>query len=124
MDLYVEADKHVTKFSEVIRELADANQLMDEDQLIDFIDDWSAAVYENAKDQWQVALHCRFSEDKDHVASWDTALEFHDVEDGIDALMTSCAKWFVRDVLMQQFGGYEIVAIFLQRLAMKSRMAI
>ena len=57
MDLYDEADKHLARFSEVIKELADANQLMDEDQLIDFIDDWSAAVYENAKDQWQVALN-------------------------------------------------------------------
>ena len=52
MDLYDEADKHIARFAEVIRELADANQLMDEDQLIDFIDDWSAAVYESAKDQW------------------------------------------------------------------------
>ena len=52
MDLYDEADKHIARFAKVIRELADANQLMDEDQLIDFIDDWSAAVYESAKDQW------------------------------------------------------------------------
>ena len=43
MDLYDEADKHIARFSEVIKELADANQLMDEDQLIDFIDDWGDA---------------------------------------------------------------------------------
>ena len=49
MDLYDEADKLIARFSEVIKELGDANQLMDEDQLIDFIDDWSAAIYENPK---------------------------------------------------------------------------
>ena len=110
MDLHDEADKHLARFSEVIKELADAHQLMDEDQLIDFIEAWSAAVYETAKDQWQVALSCRFSEDGDHLEAWETALGFHDAEDGIDALMTSCAKWFVHGVLIQQFGGYEIVA--------------
>ena len=110
MDLNDEADKHISRFSEVISDLADANQLMDEDQLIDFIDDWAATVYENAKDQWHVALSCRFSEDGDYLASWETALEFHDLGDGVDVLMCSCARWFVRDVLMQQFGGYEIVA--------------
>jgi hypothetical protein len=36
MDLYDEADKSITRFSEAIKELADANQLLDEDQLIDF----------------------------------------------------------------------------------------
>jgi len=66
MDLYDEADKHIARFSEVIKELADANQLMDEDQLIDFIDDWSGAVYENPKEQWQVALSCRFSQEMRH----------------------------------------------------------
>ena len=110
MDLYDEADKNIARFSEVIKELADANQLMDEDQLIDFIDDWSGAVYENAKDQWQVALSCRFSEDGVYHAAWETAVEFHDANDEIDALMASCAKWFVHGVIAQQFGGYEIVA--------------
>jgi len=51
MDLYDEADKSIMRFSEAIKELADANQLLDEDQLIDFIDDWSAALYEKPKDQ-------------------------------------------------------------------------
>ena len=108
MDLYDEADKHIARFSEVIKELADANQLMDEDQLIDFIDDWSAAVYENPKDQWQVALSCRFSK-KWHQEAWETALDFQDSDDGIDALMNSCAKWFVHFTLADQFSGYEIV---------------
>ena len=110
MDLYDEADKYIARFSEAIKELADANQLMDEDQLIDFIDDWSAAVYENPKDQWQVALSCRFSEEMRHQEAWETALDFHDADDGIDALMSSCAKWFVHFTLVDQFGGYEIVA--------------
>ena len=44
MDLYDEADKHIARFSEAIKELADVNQLMDEDQMWDFIDDWSGAV--------------------------------------------------------------------------------
>ena len=110
MDLYDEADKHIARFSETIKELADANQLMDEDQLIDFIDDWSAAVYETPKDQGQVALNCRFSEDGDYLEAWETAVSFHNAEDGIDALMASCAKWFVHGVIVQQFGGYELVA--------------
>ena len=109
MDLYDEADKHIARFAEVIRELADANQLMDEDQLIDFIDDWSAAVYENPKDQWQVALSCRFSGEIRHQEAWEIALDFHDAGDGIDALMSSCAKWFVHFTLVDQFSGYEIV---------------
>lgn len=109
MDLYDEDDKLIARFSEAIKELVDANQLMDEDQMWDFIDDWSAAVYENTKDQWQVALSCRFSENGDYHAAWETAVNFHDANDGIDALMTSCAKWFVHGVIGQQFGGYEIV---------------
>ena len=40
MELYDEADKHIARFAEVIKELADANQLMYEDQLINFIDVW------------------------------------------------------------------------------------
>ena len=110
MDLYDEADKNIARFAEVIGELADANQLMDEDQLIDFIDDWSAAVYESAKDHWQIALSCRFSEEIRHQEAWETALDFHDAGDGIDALMTSCTKWFVHFTLVDQFNGYEIVA--------------
>ena len=110
MDLHDEADKHLARFSEVIKELADAHQLMDEDQLIDFIEAWSAAVYETAKDQWQVALNCRFSEDGDYREAWETAVGFHNAEDGIDALMASCAKCFVHGVIVQQFGGYELVA--------------
>ena len=51
MDLYDEADKNIARFSKVIKELVNANQLMDQDQMWDFIDDWSGAVYENAKDQ-------------------------------------------------------------------------
>ena len=51
MDLYDEADKHLTRFAEVLEELAEANHLMDEDQLLDFIDDWSGAVYEQVRDQ-------------------------------------------------------------------------
>ena len=50
MDLHNEDDKLITRFSEAIKELVDANQLMDEDQMWDFIYDWSAALYENAKD--------------------------------------------------------------------------
>ena len=61
MDLYDEADKHLTRFTKILEELAEANHLMDEDQLVDFIDDWSGAVYEQARDQWQIALGCRFS---------------------------------------------------------------
>ena len=110
MNLYDEADKHLARFSEVIKEQADANQLMGEDQLIDFIDDWSAAVYVNAKDQWQVALNCRFSEETRHQEAWETALDFHDSNDSIDVLMSSCAKWFVHFVLVDHFGGYEVVA--------------
>ncbi len=110
MDLYDEDDKLIARFSEAIKELADANQLMDEDQMWDFIDDWSAALYENAKDQWQVALSCRFSEDDDYHAAWETAVDLHDANDGIDALMISCATWFVHFTLVDQFGGYEIVA--------------
>ena len=45
MNLYDEADKHLARFSEVIKELADANQLMDEDQLIDFFHVDSIAHY-------------------------------------------------------------------------------
>ena len=109
MDLYDEDDKLIARFSEAIKELVDANQLMDEEQMWDFIDDWSAAVYENAKDQWQVALSCRFSEDGDYHAAWETAVNFHDANGEIDTLMASCAKWFVHGVVGQQFGGYAIV---------------
>ena len=45
-----------------------------------------------------------------HQEAWETALDFHDADDGIDALMSSCAKWFVHFTLVDQFGGYEIVA--------------
>lgn len=110
MDLYDEADKHIARFSEAIIELENGNQAMSEDQMYDFIDDWSGAVYESPKDQWQVALNCRFSEDGDYREAWETAVGFHNAEDGIDALMASCAKWFVHGVIVQQFGGYELVA--------------
>ena len=39
-NLYDEADKHIAPVAEVIKELADANQLLDEGLLIDFIDIW------------------------------------------------------------------------------------
>ena len=110
MDLYDEADKHKARFSEAVKELTDANHLMDEDQLIDFIDDWSAAAYETPIDQWQVALSCRFSDEMRYQEAWETALDFHNADDGIDALMSSCAKWFVHFTLVDQFSGYVIVA--------------
>ena len=50
MNLYDEDDKLIARFSEAIIELEDSNQAMSEDQMYDFIDDWSAAVYENPKD--------------------------------------------------------------------------
>ena len=49
-----------------------------------------------------------------HQEAWETALDFHGAGagagDGIDALMSSCTKWFVHFALVDQFGGYEIVA--------------
>ena len=44
-----------------------------------------------------------------HQEAWETALDFHDADDGIDALMSSCANWFVHFTVVNQFGGYEIV---------------
>ena len=108
MDLYDEADKHLTRFTQVLEELAEANHFMDENQLVDFIDDWSGAVYEEARDQWQIALGCRFSEEPRYQEAWETALDFHNATDGTDALMANCARWFIHFVLVDQFGGYEI----------------
>ena len=108
MDLNEQASKQLTKFEATLKELTEENCLMDEDQLIDFIDDWSNTAYENDIEHWQIALSCRFSENQRYQEAWETALQLHDLQDGTDLLMAACAKWFVHFVLVDEFGGYEI----------------
>ena len=108
MDLKEQASKQLTKFQATIKELTEENCLMDEDQLIDFIDDWSNTAYENDIERWQIALSCRFNENQRYQEAWETALQLHDSQDGTDLLMAACAKWFVHFVLVDEFGGYEI----------------